>query len=125
MGINIPVTACDDAHRYIGDECRSFIMVQAEDLSRNSIIEAIRQKRFYASQGPWVHTELNGRSLKINCTPVMEIKVFTNKNGGFRRVGKGTITGAVFQLPDTDYYYRVEVIDKDGNMAWTSPVKVE
>ena len=124
MGLNYPVIACDDSHRYTGEEGKSFIMVRSDDLSRESILDAINNGRLYASQGPWLHTEMKGRSLKVICTPVMEIRVFSSKTGGWSRKGHGAITGAVFELPESVYYYRVEVVDKDGNRAWTSPVRI-
>ena len=120
-GQNHPVFASDDAHYYAGEEGRSYIMVQADTLSRESILDAIINRRFYASQGPWLRTELNGRTLKVTCTPVTEIKVFTNHYGGWIKKGNELITGTEFQLWDTDYYYRVEVRDEKGNTAWTSP----
>jgi hypothetical protein len=124
QGINLPVFACDDAHYYTGDECKSFIMVQAESLSRDSILEAINKGRFYASQGPWLRTELKERTLKVTCTPVTEILVYSNKPDGYAKKSAVPVTGAEFQIVESDYYYRVEIIDRDGNMAWTSPVGV-
>ena len=122
QGINLPVFAADDAHSYTGEEGRSFIMVQAESLSRESILDAVGKGRFYASQGPWLHTELKERKLRVTCTPVVEIRVFTNLYEGYVKKTSIPVTSAVFQLAESVYYYRVEIIDKDGNMAWTSPV---
>ena len=124
QGINLPVFASDDSHLYTGEEGRSFIMVQAESLSKDSILEAINKGRFYASRGPWLRTELKERTLKVTCTPVMEILVYSNRYGGYAKKSTTPVTGAEFQLAESDYFYRVEVIDRDGNMAWTSPVGV-
>ena len=124
VGMNLPVLATDDVHQYKGEECKSFIMVQTDELSRESILDAINKGRFYASQGPWIQTEQKGRTLKVTCTPVYEIRIFSNSCHSLSRRGKSLITGAEFKLPESDYYYRVEVTDKDGNCAWTSPEKV-
>jgi len=124
QGINLPVFATDDTHLYTGEECKSFIMVEAESLSRDSILDAVNKGRFYASQGPWIHTELKERTLKITCTPATEILVYSNRYGGYAKRSAIPITGAEFQLDKSDYYYRVEVIDKDRNWAWTSPVGI-
>ena len=124
MGQNYPVFAFDDAHHFTGEEGQSFIMVRANDLSRKSIMDAIGNGHFYASQGPWLHTEVTGRSLRIICSPVLEIRVFSNSYGGWSRKEKVPVTGAVYQLPASAFYYRVEVIDKNGNRAWTSPVSI-
>ena len=123
MGINLPVFACDDSHAYTREEGKSFIMVRSDDLSREGILDAINNRRFFASQGPWLEAKVEGRSLRVTCTPVTEIRVYTNRYGGWTRAGNG-ITGFALDLPESVYYYRVEVTDKDGNRAWTSPVKI-
>jgi hypothetical protein len=123
-GINLPVFATDDAHNYTGDECRSFIMVQADELSPDGILEALRQRRFFASQGPWVQAETHDRRVRVVSTPVSEIRIFTNLYGGWAVRKKYPFTGLDYPLPDGAYYYRVEVTDERGNHAWTSPVRV-
>jgi hypothetical protein len=123
-GINLPVFAADDTHYYTGEECRSFIMVQAEQLTREAILEAIHSGRFFASQGPWVEAELRDRCLKVTSTPVTEIKVFSNHPGGWSLRKTTPFTGAEYLLPEGTYYCRVELTDEKGNHAWTSPVKV-
>jgi hypothetical protein len=123
-GTMMRVFATDDAHRYTGDECRSFVMVQAEDLSRDSIMEAMRAGRFYASQGPWVEAEVKDNAVHVRCSPAAEIRIFENITaGGIFNYGM-PITGAVYPLHKDVYYYRVEVTDAQGNCAWTSPQKV-
>ena len=124
MGINLPVFATDDSHHYRGEECRSFIMVRSDELSRDAILDAIAKGRFFSSQGPWLQTELKGRLLRVVCTPVTEIRVFSSHIGGWSRRLSVPVTGAEFQLPETDYYYRVEVKDQYGNRAWTSPKSI-
>jgi hypothetical protein len=57
-------------------------------------------------------------------TPVSEIRIFTNKYGGWALRKRSPLTGAEYTLPEGTYYYRVEVTDEKGNHAWTSPVRV-
>lgn len=61
--------AADDAHQYTGDETKSYLMVQADELSRDAILEAIAQGRFYASQGPRFWIEKKDNSLIVHSTP--------------------------------------------------------
>jgi hypothetical protein len=124
-GMLVPVVASDDAHHYTGEECRSFIMVQAADLTGKSILEAINKGCFYASQGPWLHVEQKGLEIKIICSPAAEIKVFAGAcvDGRFR--GGELMTGAEYKLNPDVPWYRVEVTDEKGNKAWTSPKEVE
>jgi hypothetical protein len=124
QGVTMPCFAADDAHNYLGEEGKSFIMVEAESLTEKGIMAALREGRFFASQGPWVNVEAEGRKLRITTTPAMEIKIYSNKCGGkVFRTGQRA-TGAEYELPQGAYYYRVEVIDEKGNWAWTSPVRV-
>ncbi|MDR2101824.1 MAG: hypothetical protein LBP43_04570 [Treponema sp.] len=124
-GMLLPAMASDDAHHYTGEECRSFIMVQADALKRESILEAVKAGCFYASQGPWVHVEQEGPRLRVVCSPVAEIKVFAGVcvDGRFRN-GE-LITGAEYKLNPEVSWYRVEVTDEKGKKAWTSPAKVK
>jgi len=127
----IPAMASDDTHRFQGEEFRGFIMVQAENLSRTSILRSIREKRFFASQGPWIQSRTEGNKIYIECTPVSSICVFTNMIGNLRHSGKG-ITSAEFTLysdprltnNNKPVYYLVEAIDENGKMAWLGPVGI-
>ena len=43
--------AADDAHQYTGDETKSYLMVQADELSRDAIPGSDCSGAFYASRG--------------------------------------------------------------------------
>ena len=51
----IPAVASDDAHCYEGDQCSSYTMVNASELSRDGILDALQAGNFYASQKPVIH----------------------------------------------------------------------
>ncbi|MDR0730169.1 MAG: CehA/McbA family metallohydrolase [Treponema sp.] len=124
-GVLVPAMASDDAHNYTGDECRSFIMVQADALQKTSILAAINAGCFYASQGPWVHVEQEGRRLRIVCSPAAEIDVFAGVCCDGRFCGGELLTGAEYTLGPEVSWYRVEVTDEKGRKAWTSPKEVK
>jgi hypothetical protein len=120
-GLLLPVFAADDTHDWgRGVEFSGFIMVQAESLSRADILRAIRERKFFASRGPWVQARLEGNTVYVECTPVSSIGVLTNLPCGTYSLGNG-LTSAKFDLPEGTYYYRVEVADENGKLAWTSP----
>ena len=132
LGFPIPVIAADDTHGHNGlrtEEFGGFIMVQAGGLSRDNIVRAIRERRFFASQGPWVQAKIEGSHVYVECTPTVEVKVITNMLGAMG-VGGQPMTGARFDMskpswsPVEPMYYRVEVIDEHGKKAWTHPVRV-
>ena len=54
QGYVLPCMAPDDAHQYTGDETKSYLMVQADELSRDAILEAIAQGRFMHPRAPFL-----------------------------------------------------------------------
>jgi hypothetical protein len=120
-GMMLGVIAADDSHWYIGEECRGYIMVQADRLDRRHIMEAIRGGRYFASQGPWVEADVKDRVVQVRCSRAAEIRIHENRTAGGLFRNQGLITGATYPLHDDVYYYRVEVTDERGNKAWTSP----
>ena len=62
----VPATAADDSHHYTGEECRSYVMVNAGSLTQEAIVSAIRRGRFYASQGPRFRSlEVDDRTVTV------------------------------------------------------------
>lgn len=122
-GRMLPVMAADDAHRYVGDECGGFLWLAAESLSHADVLDALRQGRFIASMGPWVQTHLDGDTVVVESTPVSYIRLITDIPYGFAMREPG-MTLTRHALPAGASWYRVEAMDKDGNWAWSTPVKV-
>jgi predicted metal-dependent phosphoesterase TrpH len=120
-GCMLPVMAADDAHGFMGDEFGGFILVQAKALTLEALLRAIRERKFIATQGPWVQAWVEGDTLRVTCTPVRNIRAVTDQPGG-RAVGGQHLTGARFTLPERARYVRVEVTDGQGLSAWTIPV---
>jgi len=121
LGCFLPCMAADDAHNYCGDETRSYLMVQADELSRDAILAAIRRGDFYSSQGPRFSVSREGDTIKVVSTPVESIVFFTNWIWEPDRaaVGHG-ICEAQFKIKPEDRWVRIELADADGNMAWSS-----
>ena len=73
-----PLIADDDTHYYNGeDETASYIMLacgpQATDAE---LLEAIRRKAFYATQGPEIHLLREGNRVTVKCSPAVRISFF-------------------------------------------------
>jgi hypothetical protein len=64
-GVLVPAIAADDAHHYDGDQCVSFIMVNAKELTRDALVDALRCGNFYASQGPRFRSILLDEERKV------------------------------------------------------------
>ncbi len=120
-GVSLPCMAADDAHYYSGDEARSFLMVQAKDLSWESILEAIRLGDFYATQGPRFQVDIHDGLVHVTTTPVKNIVFFTDWIWEGDRVTWGDdIREAYFKIKPNDHWVRIELTDAQGNMAWSS-----
>lgn len=120
-GAYYPLFAVDDTHYYDGDECRSFVMVEAEDTKRETILSALRAGKFYSSQGPEIHVRLEGDRVILDCTPVSRINFHTNRpwrDGSVIR-GEG-LTHAENVITPEVTFMRASVEDAQGRKAWTN-----
>ncbi len=115
-----PLLATDDAHYYDSDGPVSYIMAEAEDNSSAAILRAVREGRFYATQGPEVHMWREGDEIVALCSPCREI-IFHSNMGWSPRVFVGDgIRGARYKIYGADKFVRAEVIDIYGRHAWTN-----
>ncbi len=122
-GMLLPCIATDDAHFYNGEHCRSFVWVQAEELTQDAILEALRAGRFYASQGPRMEVRLEGGRVRVKCSPARHVVFYSNQVWStYRTVSGENLTEAEYLLGPQETFVRVEVIDGEGNLAWSSPV---
>ena len=120
-----PLVAADDAHYYDGDECVSYIMVEAEDNTSESLIPAIREGRYYATQGPEIHLSREGDSFVVHCSPCREI-VFLSNSVWTPRVFEGEgLTEARYTPTFEECFIRAQVMDQNGKMAWSRIIPIE
>lgn len=117
--------ADDDAHYYDGEHCFSYIMAEAEDASQEAILKAVREGRFYASQGPEVHLFRDGDGFTVQCSPCKEI-VFHSNTVWSKRVFTGDgITEAHYVPIQEETFIRASVLDQGGKQAWTNIIPIE
>ncbi len=127
LGRSMPIYATDDTHYYEGEECRGAVMVEATDMESSSIVRALRQGRFYSTQGPEIHLlRIGADKVRVICSPVEKIAFFSNLVWTEGRVVRGE------NLIETDYtiksgerYIRAEVTDCDGRKAWSNPIRFD
>lgn len=123
-GIIYPLIADDDTHYYDGDECRSWIMVEAEEPSQKALLDAIRNQRFYATQGPELHAWREGDEIVVRCSPCKEIVFLSNRSWTPRVFEGDGITEARYPIYPLECFVRVEVSDADGNRAWSNIIPI-
>ena len=118
----LPLIASDDTHFYNGeDQTKSYIMVKCDELTIESVAGAIRNKDFYATQGPELHVKIENGKLKIVCSPCVAIRVITNSAYAKDRVIKGeNLTEFEYTIKEYEKWVRVEAEDSDGKTAWSN-----
>lgn len=129
QGKLLNLVASDDAHFYIGDECKSCIMAAAEDNTEESIKKAILAGDFYATQGPHIQKiEFDGSTVKIWTSPVKYISFLSDLPwvSGRTKEGEG-LTYAEYTLnPNTKHkFIRILLVDENGKRAWSNPIDLE
>ena len=123
IGLCYPLLAADDTHFYAGDdETKSFIMVEGDENSTDDdVLAAIRQKRFYASQGPEIHIRREGNEIVVNSSPVKRVNIFSNTVFGFDHCFRdGNYTEVRCKIEPYETFFRAEVFDEDGRAAWSN-----
>lgn len=123
-GHPLPLAATDDAHFYgTADICRSFCYVQADSCTPDALLAALAAGRFYASQGPTLALQKQGRCLTVRCSPVEQIVYFTDCAWHPHRAEVGhDLTEGHFEAGADDSWVRVEVRDAAGRYAWSQYV---
>lgn len=121
----LPLTAADDAHYYDNDDCRSFIMVEADACTEEALMEAIRAGRYYATEGPEIHIRREGDEIVALTSPVCEI-VFHSNLAWAERVHRGDgLTEARHPIGRKECFVRAEAVDADGRRAWSQIIAIE
>lgn len=110
---------CDDFHT-LKDIGKGWIVVQSSELHKDSIINAIRNGRFYSSTGIEIEIiRTNRDSIYIKTKNATEIK-FIGKNGQLLKQENSKI--ANFKIIGMEPYIRVEASNNFGEKAWTQPL---
>lgn len=100
-----------------------WIMVNAPELTRESIFEGIRQGHFYSSCGPEIFSiELRESEVHVRCSPVKFARLAAPGGAGVRRGCFDEQSLTEISLPvnfDWTYMY-LEIEDENGKKAWTN-----
>ena len=116
--------AADDSHGTDHDCFHGWIMVKAEALTIDGIMQALRTGAFYSTLGPEIKDlTLNGKELTVKCSEAQSI-VFKAQCSRGKRVlpAEGELlTEAAYSIPESVKYVRVEITDETGKKAWSNP----
>ena len=116
--------AADDNH-HADDTCGGYTMLKAPALTYKDIANALKSGNFYASTGPeicdfWyedgtVHITTGPAAKIILSTGIRRQKIVSAK-----ALGVEAVTEAEFKLQGDEGYFRVTVVDAEGNTADTN-----
>ena len=130
-GRRLVATAGTDAHFYHSGKAyagRAWVVVECPDRSGDSILAALRRGRFYSSTGPSIRRfEIEGQSLRVECSGARSIYVIADRNRGCGFVAEDAkeLTEAAYVLGSRrgpEKFVRVEVYDHAGGVAWTNAI---
>ncbi len=124
-GMLLNTIAVDDSHFYRGEETKSFILLRADSLDRDSILESLDEGDFFATQGPvFSRIAYDGRTVSVRCSPVKRVLFLSNLVYSPARCMEGSgITEAEYETsPESgERFVRVVLIDAEGRRAWANP----
>ena len=129
--------ASDDAHKFRPDQLTDFeatrpgggwVMVQADTLTPDAIMRALRAGRFYASTGVTLAECVTGaREVRVRVADPEGARDDRRYRTEF--IGRGgqvlaTVAGPVarYVIRGDEGYVRARVTDSNGRRAWTQPV---
>jgi len=123
-GRRLNAYAADDAHFNSPDAAGGWVMVKAETLEPEALLEALKRGDFYSSQGPEIHDiGIDGDEVRVACSPATWVSVAGTGSGSHCAHG-GDMKRA--QLPLDCFgeggYFRVTVTDDKGRRAWSNPI---
>lgn len=132
-GYVLGALAVDDTHNS-SHLFGGWTMILAEDKSPASLMESLKNGRYYATQGPQFHRlALNGRIFEAEFTEAAEVIIYFNNSRGicvtapnFPDYGTNNIVSSFAkEIPETyTGPIRCRIRDKEGRYAWTTPVYV-
>lgn len=129
IGRKIFATAADDNHNEekLPDSFGGYIVVKADHLDHESIVQAIINGSYYSSSGPEIYDwGIENNIAYVECSACERINFIAGNliNAGTTVLRKpGTIlTRAEFPLRGNESYIRAECVDEHGKIAWSNPL---
>jgi len=125
--------ADDDVHWHFNDHrpldaCGGWVMVRAPELTEGSVLDALRNGHFYASNGPMIdEISVGPDSVIAHASDSKTIGFIADASRGesFTSPEGKMLSSAEFRPRGGEQYLRVECTDCDGRTAWSNPLWVE
>ena len=120
----------DDNHNKRGSLLQSFgasVYVNTDKLSYESIVEGLLSGSFYSSTGPEIYSlYVEDGKVYVECSDAKRISYSTRgRRCKAENAADDFINSAVFDIKDTDGYFRIDIIDENGTRANTQAYFVD
>ena len=128
FGLRPTLVASNGESCYEGEEFSCAVMVEATDMDTDHILRALRQGRFYSTEGPEIHLERVGADkVRVTCSPAVKIEFFSD---GIRDYEEKTVEGenlieAEYCIKNGEKYVRAEITDENGLKAWSNIISFD
>ena len=126
-GRRIGLIAVDDAHFACMDAFGGWLMVKAQANEPETLLEAMKAGRYYATQGPLIHDMTwSADSVEVTCTAAASVMVLGRGSRAAQSVepGQTRVRLPLAKLRDGGFA-RVVVADAHGRRAWSNPTYFE
>jgi len=131
-GTDINVFAADDNHNegLYPDSFGGFVMVQAEELNHENIVNSLLEGRYYSSSGAEIaQWGIKDGNVYVDCARGKRVNfIFGGKVGSSRTVVYANdlpLKHVESPLKGWETTVRIEVIDMNGKKAWTNPIRLK
>lgn len=122
-GRMVYAVGADDNHYKKENVARGWIMVRAESLTEENILNSIREGDFYATTGIILNDYIiSPKKVKV-VSQNGDTIYFIGKNGNILK--KKTGNSALYKIRGNELYVRAKITNKDGESAWTQPVSIK
>lgn len=131
-GTDINVFASDDNHNegIYPDSFGGYVMVQAEELSHENIVNSLLEGRYYSSSGAEItQWGIKDGYVYVDCPRGKRVNfIFGGKVGASKSVvwaNEQPLTHVICPLKGFETTVRIEVVDIHNKKAWTNPVRIK
>lgn len=125
QGKRIWGVATDDSHGPLGEYGGGWVMVSADSLDPDKILDSLRNGHFYSTSGPSIERfGLKNGEVYVECSRAQEIHfiAFEQRGASFIADKDEILTSAKHTLHGDELFVRVEIIDEWGKTAWSNPI---
>ena len=115
--------ATDDAHQLTHDWLGGWVMVHAEELDPDALVDSLKAGRYYSSQGPELHDiEVDDKNVTVRCSSARTVSLQARGSKSETFMGEGVEEATLPLKRIKDSWFRVTVTDANGNRAWSNPI---